>query len=356
MGDMPQAESSEDPKRIIVDLTMSLADARQVEWQGSGPREPIGELLDSGRITYRDLAWAVKSASNPQMRAAAQTLLAHWLGQPTTLEGVRRYGPEVVSGSRYLEDTALRSVVRASFREGLVLAGLLVASVLAVLLLVAAPDRGVSWLAALLIVVLAGLIWALLNDAGQKFRQFANFQKGRQGEDAVVERLRTTLDNRWTIFRNVVLPDRRGDIDVVLVGPGGVFALEVKAYSGAIRLRRGQWERRVKGSWTRMPNDPCRQARQNARRLIDFARQHGVSLLWAEPIVVMTGPHAASDFDVWDVAVWLLPTMSTRIEMLRAHMPISESEIGRITTALKKLAASQLADERAGQFDYDLRG
>ncbi len=93
---MAQVESITDSKRIVVELTMTVEEARKVIWQGGGPREPIGLLLDNNQIGYRDLAWAVDKAYNPRVRAAARTLLANWLGQPATIEATRRFGPEVI--------------------------------------------------------------------------------------------------------------------------------------------------------------------------------------------------------------------------------------------------------------------
>ncbi len=45
-----------------------------------------------------------------------------------------------------------------------------------------------------------------------------------------VEELRYHLDGQWTLYRNPEWPHRRrGHVDLVLVGPGGLWALEVKA-------------------------------------------------------------------------------------------------------------------------------
>ena len=76
---MAQAELTKDPKRIVVELTMTVEEARKVIWQGRGPREPMGSLLDNDQIDHRDLTWAVDRAYKPEVRAAARTMLANWL-------------------------------------------------------------------------------------------------------------------------------------------------------------------------------------------------------------------------------------------------------------------------------------
>ena len=71
--------------QVTISLTMSLAAARQVIWQGRGPREPIGQLLDSKQIGYRDLAWAVDGAYKPEVPEAAWRIevVARRLAEPT---------------------------------------------------------------------------------------------------------------------------------------------------------------------------------------------------------------------------------------------------------------------------------
>lgn len=50
-----QTESVADSKRVIVELTMTVEEARKVIWQGRGPHEPMGNLLDNNQIDRRDL-------------------------------------------------------------------------------------------------------------------------------------------------------------------------------------------------------------------------------------------------------------------------------------------------------------
>ena len=56
----------------------------------------------------------------------------------------------------------------------------------------------------------------------------SSFKKGFEGEDHVVNALRESLDGSCHIFRNLHFNGRKEDIDVALVSPWGVFAIEVK--------------------------------------------------------------------------------------------------------------------------------
>jgi hypothetical protein len=58
------------------------------------------------------------------------------------------------------------------------------------------------------------------------------WRKGSEGEQKVVARLSRLLDDRWTLiggYRNA-----KGEVDQLLVGPGGIVAIEVKFVNGRV--------------------------------------------------------------------------------------------------------------------------
>jgi hypothetical protein len=54
---------------------------------------------------------------------------------------------------------------------------------------------------------------------------------GRKGESKVTETLKSLPDD-YVVLNNIVLPDSKGNVDHVLIGPNGVFVIETKNYSG----------------------------------------------------------------------------------------------------------------------------
>jgi hypothetical protein len=133
-----------------------------------------------------------------------------------------------------------------------------------------------------------GLAWVLVPRVEQLRAEQKSFAAGRRGEEKLVALLQEHLDGRWTLFRNVLLPDGYGDIDAVLTGPNGIFALEVKAYSGYNRNVGKRWQRRIFGFWRSLDRNPTHQALQNATRLHNHLSQHGVEV-WVEPRIVWAG-------------------------------------------------------------------
>jgi len=101
--------------------------------------------------------------------------------------------------------------------------------------------------------------------------------QGYQDEQAVLKKLET-LPNDYIGITNLVLPSsKRGDIDIVLLGPMGVLVIEVKAYSGHIRYEKGRWWKVQKNGWKTAFKSVSGQAKGNGRELEAFLHSKGHS-------------------------------------------------------------------------------
>jgi len=64
------------------------------------------------------------------------------------------------------------------------------------------------------------------------------WERGADGEQATAEALSALPRERWTVFHDVRWPGRRyANIDHVAVGPGGVFVIDSKNWTGSIAVR-----------------------------------------------------------------------------------------------------------------------
>jgi hypothetical protein len=70
-------------------------------------------------------------------------------------------------------------------------------------------------------------------------RNEAALEAGAEGERAVHAALDDALDDSWALFKGY--RNRAGEIDYLLIGPTGLFAIEVKYVNGAFRITPGQW-------------------------------------------------------------------------------------------------------------------
>ncbi len=78
--------------------------------------------------------------------------------------------------------------------------------------------------------------------AGLRRRQRA-WEAGGRGEQAVI-RVLVGMDAAWHVLADRRWPGtRRANIDVILVGPGGVFVIDVKTWRAEARVEQGCWIR-----------------------------------------------------------------------------------------------------------------
>ena len=108
------------------------------------------------------------------------------------------------------------------------------------------------------------------------FKRRSDWHKGIMGEKMVVEAL-TPLDNSYILINDIVLPERRGNIDHILVGPNSIFVIETKSYQ-----------------WHYLNRFPIRQAICNAVSLRYFLKKNVQVDMFIPAILVSTDPNATT--------------------------------------------------------------
>lgn len=88
----------------------------------------------------------------------------------------------------------------------------------------------------MLILFEVGAIAALIAVGPAVDRDIGRWRRGAEGEEAVGQILDGLATGGWHVLHDVTFG--RGNIDHVVVGPGGVFAVETKSYAGQIYLDR----------------------------------------------------------------------------------------------------------------------
>lgn len=351
MADIPHRN----PKpRIVIDLEIPLEDARNVLWRGRGIHAPMGKLLDEKKLDRGDLAWAADRFDNdPRFKEAVRTLLAHSLGAPDTHLKPERYGPEVIEASHYLHENETEHLVSSAFYAGfayglavLALAIVLPFVIVAVLAVLAGNRPQFPMIGALALPFFLWLGWVLYRRIRFHVETYRDFRTGREGEDEAVEILRRSLDSRWTIFRHLQLPPAKGDVDLVLVGPGGCWAAEVKAPRGTVRVEGKKWEVQTKKGWRELHINPSRQVTRSATQLNDFLQRQGISR-FVERAVLLAEPQPIGNLKASEIPVWLIPTLEDQVCHLETRKPPAREENERIVQVLKNHALQQRAVEEA---------
>jgi hypothetical protein len=158
---------------------------------------------------------------------------------------------------------------------------------------------------------------------------------GRDGEELVVRQLVNCLNSRWFVFRNVVLPGHSGDLDIVLVGPGGTWVLEVKAYSGDFRVENGRWSKLTSnGHWARVKFGPGAQVVENAKRLCNFFKDNGIMTGNAVKRAIVIAKDTPIDVVSAGTAVWHVEELGHKLAAIRSRTYNTEEQVARLTNAL----------------------
>lgn len=118
------------------------------------------------------------------------------------------------------------------------------------------------------------------------------YRKGLKGEIRVEEVLKG-LNDGYVIFNNVKLPNGNGNIDHVVIGPTGVFAIETKNIRGNFVCEGDEWFK-VKNGKVRKIRSISRQAKRNALALRKFLRKHGCDQ-FVYSLVVLTNENCRVD-------------------------------------------------------------
>lgn len=139
----------------------------------------------------------------------------------------------------------------------------------------------------------------------------AKRRSGMVGEEDALSMLDITLPSEYVVFNQVMVPNPGSqtgytEIDLVVIGPTGIFTLEVKNNHGTIYggpESADHWKvrkvgRRGKPYMTTMRN-PVRQARSQVLALGDHLREYLGIKVWIYPMVILpsTGRQWRPRFD-----------------------------------------------------------
>jgi len=145
------------------------------------------------------------------------------------------------------------------------------------------------------------------------WRKYHIFSGGWEGEKKVVELLGSRLSDDYILLNDLYLQGGGGDIDHVVLAPGGIFVLETKNWKGVVSCNGDVWNRPGKNGFK---GSPSRQANRNAatiKRIVDSSPTLRQLNIWVEGIVVFTNSHATLHLSNPTVQVIKLPQLPNHI-------------------------------------------
>jgi hypothetical protein len=341
-----------------IEIGISLDKARATIWPFSSHRgQPMGTLVDSKELSLKDLGYAAETARDEKVRRAATTLALVRLNQ-IVKEPVPSAGfVHVVSGGRSYSQRreSFYTLLQGAF------IGLLISLVVYFLSIsfrgagksnpetmtitefASRPGGVLSLVIALVIFLFIAWLINFITDKINKRldNQVEQYRRGQEGEDNTVQLIVQALDGNWHLFRNIVVPGiNKADLDLVLVGPPGVWALEVKNFRGEYRNTGETWEWKNGKNWKAAKVNPSRQANNSAYRLKNFLKADNVNV-FVNSAVIWANSESHLTVENPSVAVWRYDRIPDELGNIWQGEKLSPTERNKIVEKLTMLCEQQ---------------
>ncbi len=178
--------------------------------------------------------------------------------------------------------------------------------------------------------VLLGLAVALAVLVRASRAQLDAFVKGARGEERVA-RLLALLPQTYAVFHGLKIGDNAGDVDHVVVGPGGLFVIETKNWTGRVTVADG----RILLDGREPDRAPLEQVRRAADHFRSVLREVGGPELPVQPVLCFVeNATAPAPTGVGGVLVCASGVLCATIqEQTEGHLPPATQ--ARIVTALR---------------------
>ncbi len=154
------------------------------------------------------------------------------------------------------------------------------------------------------------------------FQKYKIWMSGAKGEEKVAKCLRS-LNGKFHVFHDVLLPRTKGDIDHVVVGPNGVFVIETKNNNGTISCNGDSWSQwktgKKGGRYKGRLGSPSKQAKRNATLLANLIGRRLHTRFFVNAIVVFANKKAMLNIKNSTVAVLRTHELCDFIENYRSR-------------------------------------
>ena len=174
----------------------------------------------------------------------------------------------------------------------------------------------------------------------KQIRSLANYFLGLRGERLVGEMLHSMLKDGFEVFHDFPIePDgKTGNIDHILVGPNGVFAIETKTYRKPTEATDGKnYEVKFDGKKLRFPHRTTKkgigQATHNARLLSKHLSQEAGQTIGVAPVLTLPGWFV--DSTSWEPLLVLNPKGIRKI-LLNKPVCLDDELIRKICIAIER--------------------
>lgn len=217
------------------------------------------------------------------------------------------------------------------------------------LLLAAHFHKSGWWFDAGIMVGAAMAFWMIAKDSPPE--HIERMRTGYQGEQMTAKALKR-LPAGWTVLHDLDA-GRRGNLDHIAVGPGGVFLLDSKWFVGETTVETGivRVRRYEDAELTYIAEGLPQRMRSLARHVHDEVREKVRMSVWVTPVVVLWGGYEAQVEEVEGVAYIHGERLNDWLRSRPTRLPPQAT--ARVTAALDESAAG---DDRSRRSVHATRG
>jgi hypothetical protein len=170
-----------------------------------------------------------------------------------------------------------------------------------------------------------------------------SLEAGLRGESKTTKQLAATLDNSHYIFNDITLRQglKSAQIDHLVVGPGGIFAVETKNWRGVIRGRGDEpywWQVKYPGEEPIRLKSPVAQAERQASVVAQMLRGAGIDWPDVVPVVAFASTKTELRIEQTAVPVVHVPELSRAMADRPPKRAYAESDVDRVVQFLMKKA------------------
>jgi hypothetical protein len=165
-------------------------------------------------------------------------------------------------------------------------------------------------------------------------RKYHIYRVGWEGEKQVTRLLTRSLSDDYLLLNDLYLKGGAGDIDHVILAPGGVFVLETKNWSGTVACNGDSWSRVGRKDFRGSPSLQAKRGAATLKRIVDSSPSLHQLGIWVEPVVVFTNNHATLHLNSPTVTVLKLPQLSSYITRQGDQKRYSREQLEAVGTEI----------------------
>ena len=176
--------------------------------------------------------------------------------------------------------------------------------------------------------------------SGYFFSQCSRRCSGSWGEHEALSGLSKELPDQYHLFVNVSVHEKM-ESDMVVIGPNGVFIVEVKSFNGTLEgsVNDRNWVLhkvgRKGGRYTKTIKNPLRQLKRNIAILSQYLKLERCSA-WIDGVVLFPNDNTEWCDGVPDKCFEASRDVAQHIVSYEPRRPLSEHLIGKLIASLEK--------------------